>query len=101
MNSLTILGITYTIESVASVSRDEYLAGKIDHENQKINILETISGDLKRQTLLHEMLHGIFTGFGLHELSNDETLVQSLATALHQCIRDNQELFVIPSSAES
>lgn len=93
MDNIKILGLTYEIERVPYISRDEYRAGEIKYEAQKIKILESLTCEHERQVILHEMFHGIFSALGMDEQHDDEKLVQSLATALHQCLRDNRELF--------
>ena len=67
--------------------------GIIDYTQSKI-ILD--SNTLEQQqlelTLLHEIVHGMLHDRGLEEQSN-ESLVDAIAYALHQLIRDNHSLF--------
>lgn len=67
--------------------------GMIDYTQSKI-ILD--SNTLEQQqlelTLLHEIVHGMLHDRGLEEQSN-EPLVDAIAYALHQLIRDNYDLF--------
>ena len=89
MNTINILGLEYTVERVPYISKNEYLTGEIDFIGQKILIDGGISAEKEKVVLLHEVLHGICEGLGLDDLNNDETLIQSLSTALHQCLKDN------------
>lgn len=70
--------------------------GIIDYTQSKI-ILD--SNTLEQQqlelTLLHEIVHGMLHDRGLEEQSN-EPLVDAIAYALHQLIRDNSAIFETP-----
>ena len=92
-DSIKILGMTYTIDRVPFILRDEYMVGKIEHAEQRIKVLEGISEDRESIVILHEAIHGILSHYEFHTESNDETLVQCLATALYQCLRENPGLF--------
>jgi len=92
MDKLKVFGLTYAIERVPYISRDEYRAGEIDFEKQEIRILDSLSVEHQKQTIIHEMIHAIFVGLGMNDYSDNEALVQSLATALHQCLTENHGL---------
>lgn len=69
--------------------------GMIDYEFHKIKInneIQDVQG--QEQTFLHELLHGIVRERNL-DLSNsdEETIIDEIATGLHQVIRDNLEIF--------
>lgn len=89
MNKVNILGVEYDIKFVPYISRDELLVGQIDYFNQEILILEGLSKDLEKVTLLHEILHGVFTQLGFYDESNNEHLIQSIASAFYQVLCDN------------
>lgn len=60
-----------------------------------IRVVKEINGkgiDLinMEQTLLHEVVHCILDQLGYHELSNDETLVQSFSLLLHQFLKTKE-----------
>ena len=40
--------------------------------------------ELKRETICHEMVHGILVHLGYQDKSNDEQFVQALANAIYQ-----------------
>ncbi len=81
---INILGLTYSVNEVEVVNKYEPLKGQIDYIKDEILIDKTLNSDAKMQTFIHEVLHGILEGLGLYELNENETLVQSLSTALHQ-----------------
>ena len=57
--------------------------GEIEHRKQIIRINEDMAPEYKKQTLIHEMLHGILVMIGRNDLSMDETFVQSLAQGIY------------------
>ena len=58
--------------------------GEINFLTGEILIDKTMSAEIKNQTLMHEVLHGILDLLGYSELNEDEEKVQGIATALHQ-----------------
>ncbi len=89
MESVTILGVPYSVKLVPVISLDELTVGQIDYLKQEILILEGLGDDLFQVTLLHEVLHGIFNQLGFDE-ENNEHLIQALSTALYQVLRENK-----------
>ncbi|WP_185903784.1 hypothetical protein [Hathewaya massiliensis] len=69
--------------------------GVIDYDNTEIKISKSIQSNQKQeQTFLHELMHGIIRERNLDlQNSDEETIVDEIATGLHQVIRDNQEIF--------
>lgn len=90
--SINILGTKYVLEFVPIISREEFLVGQIDYVNQKIQLLEDLGEDVVKVTLFHEILHGIFNQLGFSEEETNEHLIQSLATALYQVLKENKLL---------
>ena len=86
---LNILGSTYQVDFVDSISRDELKLGETDYLNQTIKILSGLHSDLETVTLIHEILHIIFNQLEFVE-ENNEHLVQSLATSLYQVFNENE-----------
>lgn len=58
--------------------------GQIDHNKSLIYINKDSSEPQKKETLIHEIMHGILVHIGYTELANDEQFVQSLANAIYQ-----------------
>lgn len=83
MKQIDILGVIYTVEEVEVVNKDEPRKGEINFLTNRIKIDKELPESAKEQVLMHEILHAIFDLLGLHELSEDEQKVQSIATALH------------------
>jgi hypothetical protein len=92
VDAVNILGLTYAIESSLCISKDEYLLGRIDFIEQRIQIDAGLSDEKRRVVLLHEIIHGILEANGFAEENQNEHLIQSLATALVQVFAGNGEL---------
>lgn len=86
---IVILGVPYKVRVVPFISRDDLLVGQIDYFQQEILIIEGLSEEMFRVTLLHEILHGIFSQLGFDGEEENEHLIQSLATALFQVLSQN------------
>jgi hypothetical protein len=90
--TINILGIEYTIKEVDVIDKYVPKFGMIDYTTSEILIDKTLSSNKKIQTLIHEVMHGIFEGLGYDELNSDEEKVQSIATALHSVFGDRLNL---------
>jgi len=58
--------------------------GQIDYKACEIRINKDMTEANKKETLCHEMVHGMLTHLGYTNYSNDEVFVQSLANAIYQ-----------------
>lgn len=58
--------------------------GQIDYGNCLISINYDLTEEARKETLCHEMVHGMLTHIGYDELSQDEQLVQALGNAIYQ-----------------
>ena len=56
----------------------------ICYKENEIRINEDMSENQKKETLCHEMVHGMLTHLGFDDLSNNEQLVQALGNAIYQ-----------------
>lgn len=88
MKQINILGQQYTVNEVECVNKDEPEKGRIDFFTHEIRIDRSMPEDLKKQTLLHEVLHAICDALGMYDLGGDEQAIQSLATALYSLFGD-------------
>lgn len=81
---VNICGIPYTVREVSHpfVTGETHL-GEIDYMSCEILINESLPGDLKREVLCHEIVHGILHHLGYEE-ENDEKMVQQLGNAINQ-----------------
>jgi Zn-dependent peptidase ImmA (M78 family) len=87
ISTIDILGLTYTVEEVPVVDKDEHKAGQIEYAKQRILIDADLRPDRKIQTLLHEILHGVLEQLGEDGLNEDEGKVQALAMGLYLTLK--------------
>ncbi len=83
---ITILSQMYNIEEVDYISRDSFIQGEIDFENNIIKILKNLPEEKKKVVLLHEMIHAILTQCAFHEENNNEILISVLSESLSKFI---------------
>ena len=81
---VNICGIPYTVREVSHpfTTGDTHL-GEINYMSCEILINESLPGDLKKEVLCHEIMHGILHHLGYEE-ENDEKMVQQLGNAINQ-----------------
>lgn len=80
---VNICGIPYTIVNCKDPF-DSGQVGMIDHLECKIFVTEKLKYQIRKETICHEILHGILLHIGKNELSQDEEFVQCLANAISQ-----------------
>ena len=83
--TVNICGIPHEVKIVDDVDPKEQgmVLGEIDHEIPCIRLKSGMSKELTKETLIHEMLHGILVHLGYTKLSNDEQFVQALANGIY------------------
>ena len=58
--------------------------GQIDYKTCEIRVNKDISDENKKETIIHEMIHGILVHLGYSEEAQNEQFVQALANAIYQ-----------------
>ena len=87
--TLNILGLDHRVVREESEHFTSEYYGQLDSTKQTIRIGSHISGDLERETLLHEVLHGV--DFAMRtELAEGDVL--RLARGLYAVLRANPAL---------
>lgn len=86
MDKYNICGIPHTIieKEVIEGNGSGTILGQITYCDCIIEMRKNLTPEMYRQTLIHEIVHGMLTMIGRNELSEDETFVQSLALAISQ-----------------
>lgn len=92
MEKVKIMATDYKIEEVEQIDKDRRILGEIDYINQTIKLEKGLPNELKKEILLHEILHGILEKLGFDALNNDEQKVQSIASTLYLVLKDNANL---------
>lgn len=85
----------YTIEKPDEIEAltEGTCFGMVNYEKAKIRIASKFEQNDKNHTLIHEMMHCICMRFGLRDLSDDEHMIDLLATGIYEAILDNPHLF--------
>ncbi len=89
LESVNVMGVDYAIEYVDVVNKINPEYGEVDLLGSVIRIDKNLSNDMRQVTLIHELLHCICLGLGLYDITENETTIQSLATALHDVWKCN------------
>lgn len=68
--------------------------GQINFIEGQILVNKDLTSELRKETICHEMVHGMLVHIGYQELSQDEKLVQALGNAIMQgfYIKDLEQL---------
>lgn len=92
MKTINILGVEFKVSYVDCVDKFSPKKGEINYLTNEIRIDDSMPKDLKNQVLCHEIMHAIFDLLGMDEQAENEQMVQSLATAVHQVFK-SQSIF--------
>lgn len=89
INKIKIMATDYSVEEVEQIDKYQRLLGQIEYTEQKIKIDKNISEDMKREVLLHEILHGILEKLNYIEINEDEQKVHSIASTMYLVLKEN------------
>ena len=86
---VNICGIPYKIKYKRVIKESEpgICEGIIVYRKQTIYLKKRLGKEIRNETLIHEMVHGILTHIGKGELANDEEFVQLLAHCIYQSFK--------------
>lgn len=80
---VNICGISHkVIECEDRFDMDTH-CGLIDYVNAEIKINKNMNDEIKKETIMHEMLHGMLAHLG-YEQAEDEQFVNALSNAMYQ-----------------
>lgn len=81
---VNICGVPHkVIEKKDSFDCDTHF-GQINYKDLEIIINKNMPEEVKKETICHEMIHGILVHLGYNEQSQDEQFVQALGNAIYQ-----------------
>lgn len=86
--SVSILGLTYRVRRKRLPNKED---GYIHPSKQLIVLNKHLGKEKARQTLVHEVVHGILDQLGYLDLYEDERLVQGLAIGLCEAFLPRKE----------
>lgn len=95
MENVKIGGLSYAINEVEDLAREELtpgLMGCVDYHQLTIKIEKNLHKKVQEQTLVHEIVHGIFAESGYE--SHEEEQVNRIAKTLYQVLIDNDFSFL-------
>jgi len=81
---VNICGIPHTVIECEDKFDVDAHFGLIDYKTCEIRINKDMATEAKKETICHEMIHGILVHLGYSEQSQDETFVQALGNAIYQ-----------------
>lgn len=81
-----ICGLKYKVKEVEVIDEgyEGIVQGRIEYSKQKILLKKKIPKQIKKETLIHEIIHGVLLHIGRTDLTEDEMFVQSLANGLYR-----------------
>lgn len=91
-SKVKIGGIEYSVEEkeVVIINGNSNYSGKIDYHQATIEILKDYPEQRKEETLIHEILHGVFYESGCElEDEKEEEIVSKASRVLYQVLKDN------------
>lgn len=91
MKEVKIGGIVYPIEIKNDFTGDTGDWGQINYKKSKITIDSNLDKQRENQTLVHEIVHGLFMESGIKD--NEDT-VNRLGIVLYQVLTDNDFSFL-------
>lgn len=95
IKEVDILGKIYNVREVKDMASVDDAVGKCKPEACQIWIAKDQHPQQHRDTLLHEILHGVWSEMGISEdvkEEQEETVVRRLGTGLLYVLRHNPEL---------
>jgi hypothetical protein len=93
-SKVKIGGIEYSVEEkeVVIINGNSNYSGKIDYHQATIEILKDSPEQRKEETLIHEILHGVFYESGC-VIEDEEEIVSKASRVLYQVLKDNKLTF--------
>lgn len=83
--TVNICGVSHkVIECEDCFNSTDAHFGMIDYIKSEIKVNKDLTEQGKKETLCHEMVHGMLIHLGYEEYSQDEQFVQALGNAIYQ-----------------
>lgn len=70
---------------------EEWQLGEINYGEAKIHLDDDLTPQVRKQTLMHEIVHGMLNEIGHEEARDDEGLVNGLANQLIMLLQNNPD----------
>ena len=91
---INILGQNYKVIELEHIDQHDGITtmGQINYLKNEIYILSNLTPERKEHTLWHEIVHGILDAQGYTEQSDNEKLINALATGIQNVLNNNDKL---------
>lgn len=86
------VSVDITVKTHDETAGDPAPLGLLSLLPATISMHENLDNWSQGQTLLHELMHFLLIQGGWHELSDNENLVEALASGVHGFLRDNPDM---------
>lgn len=84
IESVKICGIPHRVVLCEDSFNVDTHFGQINYASCEIRLNRSLPKEAMEETLVHEILHGIFVHLGYNEEAQNEQMIQALANALNQ-----------------
>ncbi len=81
---VNICGITHEIKECDDKFDIDLHFGQIMYKDCEIRINKNMPASVKKETICHEMVHGMLVHLGYSDMSSNEQFVQALGNAIFQ-----------------
>lgn len=81
---VNICGLIHEVVEVEDEFNVDCHLGQIDYKDLTIKINKNAAEEQKKETLCHEMIHGILMHLGYDSMANDEQFVSAVGNAIYQ-----------------
>lgn len=81
---VNICGVPHEVIEVKDLFNMDCHMGQIEYKDLIIKINKDMPDEAKKETICHEMIHGILIHLGYIEESQNEQFVQALGNAIYQ-----------------
>ena len=78
-----------TAQQLKRIRGEEDFVGLANHKDSKILLLEGMAPEFSNLILMHEIVHGLASVYGVDSLQADENGVHSLAVGICNLLQDN------------
>lgn len=95
MDNVKIGVLNYEIVQGTALSntKEEWQLGEISYGESRIYLDDNLSPQVRKQTLMHEIVHGMLNEIGHEAEREDEGLVNGLANQILMLLQSNPELW--------
>lgn len=86
MTTVKVGAVPFKVEDAPIVDGDKNILGQTDHTACTITLKDCMSAELRKQTMLHELVHAWLVMISELDLSENEQFVSSLAMAMYESV---------------